>query len=57
MQAMMALWSNAFNMMWAYTSCLEYLHVKAVGDYEPQALDELNLKTGDIVRVYRVTNG
>ena len=52
--AMMALWSN---MMCFYTPCLEYLHVKAVGDYEPQALDELNLKTGDIVRVYRVTDG
>lgn len=45
------------NVIWLISHALEYVHVRAVGDYEPQALDELNLKTGDIVRVYRVTNG
>lgn len=45
------------NVIWLISHALEYFHVRAVGDYEPQALDELNLKTGDIVRVYRVTNG
>lgn len=45
------------NVIWLISHALEYVHVRAVGDYEPQALDELTLKTGDIVRVYRVTNG
>jgi len=39
--------------------CSDYLHVEAVADYQPEETnrDKLKLKTGDVVRVYRVTDG